>query len=302
MYQRYGQLFLDNYFFYHVISRATQAIEEKGQPFFWYVTVMRVSMRIWFVAFIFALPYFIFKTFKKKKNYLLVTAWFLTVFLFFSAASSKIIWYIMPLYPAAAIMVGQFLSKLLKRMQKLLPFWHKSIAGFLILFLGTVLALLYLFYNRRLVYTPDLTGPQAELLQLKDKKFGVEQKVYVDRVELPLVLYYTDGPFNIIDYEPSKGRAPSQQYDQRIVLMTKEGRFVQTSFYEHPAEVVAREGDYVLFYYESELDLDKDRLEKVNEAIEKILRGEQVGTQSLQDLRNEQKQLREKISVVEELD
>lgn len=297
MYHRFGAAFLNNYFLYHVISRATEAIEQKGEPFYWYLTVMKVSMRLWFVALIPAFVLFLYKSFKLKKDYLLVTVWFLVVLVFFSSATSKIIWYIMPLYPTAAIMVGKFLQKILEKIETLHPAFEKSVSRFIFLFLGTVIVLMYLFYNRQLVYTSDLTGPQADLLQLKDQEFGVDQRLYVDRVELPLVLFYTEGPFNIIDYEPQKGRAPIQEYDQRIVLLTKKSRFEESgTFYQKAPKVIKEEGDYVLFFYESDLRLDEERLDEINNLINS-LSGKAVSDQGrVTSLEKERAQLVAKIS------
>src|SRR3989344_2124171 len=50
MYARYGQDFIEKYVFYHILDRGLTEIEGKGEPFWWYLIVMKVSMRIWFIV------------------------------------------------------------------------------------------------------------------------------------------------------------------------------------------------------------------------------------------------------------
>jgi len=68
-YKMFGTAFLDQYLGYHVWDRAVTAIEDKGRPFFWYVTVLKVSMRLWFVVLLAALPAAVYKVFKKRRVY-----------------------------------------------------------------------------------------------------------------------------------------------------------------------------------------------------------------------------------------
>ncbi len=301
MYVRYGQEFLQNYFIYHVFSRAATAIEDKGQPLFWYITVMRVSMRLWFILLLGAFPLFIYKTLKKYEKFSLFTIWAVSVFVVFSVSSSKIIWYIIPLYPAVSIMVGYLAAHTVKFLEKRLPVMQKVLGQFLVIYVATAVVLMYLFFYRHLVYTNDLTKSQAELLRLKDETFSVEQLVYVDRVEMPLVMFYTEGPFKIIDFAPAHGRAPMQTYDNRIVLVTKKGRFTDDpSYYNRSPTVIKEMGDYILFYYESDLRLDKERLKVVRKLI-KDYRAAPQGDSNINKLMEEEISLIKRISVFEEV-
>src|SRR3989338_1178601 len=56
MYGLFGDVFINKYIVYHVLDRATSAIEDKGRPFWWYIIVIKVSMRVWFLALLGALP------------------------------------------------------------------------------------------------------------------------------------------------------------------------------------------------------------------------------------------------------
>jgi len=303
MYLRYGRTFLDTYLLYHVVDRATQAIEEKGQPFYWYVTVIKVSMRIWFPGLLAALPLFVIKSLKKERAYALFSIWFLLVFLLFSAATSKIIWYVIPLYPAAAIMVGALAQRLYEWLSRKEPVLKEPTVTFLFVFGLTLFSLMYLFYVRNLVYTSDLTGSEASLMEIKDAKLGTDDVFTIDRVPLPLVLYYTDSPYNIVDFEPTKGRTPAQSYDKRVIVLAKRGRFEENiPLYKDPATVVAEDGDYILWYHESALNDDLAELKSVETQLAELEKDPVGNFYKINSLQTRKEELIKAISVFKEVD
>lgn len=272
MYVKFGNAFISNYIGYHVLDRALSAIEDKGRPIWWYLEVLKVSMRIWFVPLVPALAAAIYSIFKKDKKLLFTLTWFVVILGFFSVAKSKLVWYIIPVYVPAVILVGWFIDKtLLLVFAKFKKLNHLGVKVAVVVLI-TVFSLTYLFYYRYLAYTSDTTGSAARLLVLKDATFGDKQKVYVDRVELPLVMAYTDGPFEIIDFRPDvKDRIPAANYNEKLVLLTKAGRyasFVPTQRY--PSQEVKKDGDYVLWYFESEFDSDTKAVKVLTKRISEI--------------------------------
>lgn len=299
MYLRFGQAFIDNYLIYHVLNRASQGIEGKGRPFFWYLVAMRVSMRVWALALIGSAPVFVIKSFQKKTKYAIFGIWALVVFLIFSVASSKVVWYIIPLYPAVAIMVGVFVQELYEFFAIKYQALKNPNLTFLLVFITTAFYIIYLFFHKDMVYTSDLTGAEAKLMQLKDEKLGTESMFYIDRVPLPLVLYYTDSPYRIIDFEPTKGRKPTRTYDKRIIILGKKGRFYEeVAGYKDPI-VLGEEGDYILWYYESDLNDDKDELKDVRKEISKLIEEQGRDSYQVSLLKQKEQKLIDQISQFE---
>ncbi|HBY10097.1 hypothetical protein A2473_01120 [candidate division WWE3 bacterium RIFOXYC2_FULL_42_13] len=257
-YKMFGMPFLEQYLGYHVWDRAITAIEDKGRPFFWYLVVLKVSMRLWFVVLLAALPFALYKVFKKRRVYVFLLIWTLFIFFFFSAAKSKLVWYVIPMYPPLALLVGAFIDKALNyfmgRFKRFDTLWFKAVAVFLIV----AVSLSYLFYYRELVYTSDLTGAEAELLLSKDARFGIKTKVYIDRMDIPLAMYYTDGPFYILDFRADRAdRVPIPVYDQPTMLLTKKGRFSENVVgFNYKPVVVEERGDWVLWYFISQKEYD----------------------------------------------
>lgn len=274
MYKIFGMTFINQYLGYHVIARATEAIEDKGQPWWWYFVVMKVSMRIWFVALLASLPWFILNLVNnsqkiiEKNKYVLLTIWSVFIIFFFSIAKSKLVWYILPVYPVLAIIVGRFLERCLNFLMQKYAVLDNYVFKFSAIFLLVVFSLMYILFNKELVYPTDLTGPQARLMILKDQLMGTERKLFVDRIELPLVMFYSNSPFEIIDYQPEKGRTPTVFYQDDMIVLAKRGRYnIPIPGMKSSLQIVGEEKDWVLFYYDSAYKYDKDQLKNVRQQI-----------------------------------
>jgi len=254
MCKMFGKSFINKYFLYHVWDRATSGIEDKGNPFFWYVIVMKVSMRIWFIALLGALPLSLLKALKKERKFIFLSVWALTIFLFFSAAKSKLVWYIIPVYPSVSLMVGYFLERSLNKFMEKVSLLNNSIFKFLALYILVLFSLFYLFLNKELVYTSDLNGSQARLLMLKDEVFGTEKTVYLDRMELPTALFYTDGPFVATDVNVSDPtRVPVVLPDDPLIFISRKGRYKEfVPGYSNRAKIVKEDDSWMLWYVPSE--------------------------------------------------
>jgi len=123
-YTRYGKEFFDSYFIYHILNRSS-GIEGHQNDLFWYITVIKVWFRHWFVILIPAMFLVISKITSKKSSrvesgkFAFLVIWILVTFLIFSFSVSKIQWYILPAYPALSLVVGYFLVKLFDYFTKL---------------------------------------------------------------------------------------------------------------------------------------------------------------------------------------
>ncbi len=260
MYTMFGSAFIEKYFLYHVLDRATKAIEDKGNPFFWYLIVLKVSMRIWFVALLGAFPFSLFYALKKDKRFVFLSIWSISIFIFFSIAKSKLIWYIIPIYPVLSLMVGNYLERALDFILKKIKFLDYSKLKFMSIYILVIFSLFYLYLNKEIVYTPDLNGSQARLLMLKDKVFGIDQMVYLDRIELPTSLFYTDGPFKIIDFNAKdENKIPDVSDKEVLVLITKKGRYEDNVLgYTQLPRILKEDGDWVLWIIPPEGNIEYD--------------------------------------------
>lgn len=232
MFKLYGSRFVDSYLNYHVLGRALTSQEDKTAPFYWYIVVIKVSMRIWFVSLLLSLPFVAYHIYKKspyRNRLLFIVLSSSLILLLFSFSKSKLIWYIMPVYPFLSILNGFFLYLIisfvdakLSRLNNISSLFIKSFGVYLIIVAG----LLYLSFNKHLVYTSDYTGSQAKIIKTKNNLYGFEVKFYVDKIEFPLVLFYANKNFSCVDFEGLKKAISSHiKNKERMVFVTKESRF-----------------------------------------------------------------------------
>lgn len=280
MYLKFGPDFIQNYIGYHVLERATTEIEDKGKPWYWYFIVLKVSMRVWFIALLAAFPISVvslftnvrqyviqrtpFRVYSYRKDYFLVV-WAICIFVFFSLAKSKLVWYIIPVYPALALIVGLFIERVIRSIAPK-SILVKALALYFLILGG----LTYLYVEKKLVYTGDLTYKQALLIEEKDRVYGAESKLYADRIEVPLLLFYSDGPFEVVDFGPLERILRNNRYNEPIIFITKESRFREYSK-EHPELIMeARQDEWVLGYKPSLQEQDERKISDNEEEIKRI--------------------------------
>ncbi len=98
----------------HVLERGVSGMHHK-QPFYYFFYTFPTQFLPWFVFFPGAAVY-IFKKFRKNKsdrNLLFLMLWFGVIFSVFTLSTEKRDLYILPLYPAAALITGLFLNRLI---------------------------------------------------------------------------------------------------------------------------------------------------------------------------------------------
>lgn len=293
-----GVEFWSKYLGYHVIDRAISSIEDKGRPFLWYIDVLRVSMRLWFVALMGALPFSVFialRNISKKFNFnfvknllegyedtkqydphltnahVFLLIWSFFVFLLFSAASSKLVWYIIPIYPALSLLIGFFVERALNIFIHVFPMFKTTLFKAFTMFVLTSTVLTYLYMHRNMVYPSDLTGSQVELLKIKDKTFGIKSTIYTDRIELPLLMFYSQSPFEPMDFGPLRYKLTmATSYNEDVYFITKESRL--RSYKEILPQIVlqAQVKEWALGLLPSAYSLDKSYLKDITSEITEI--------------------------------
>lgn len=106
------------FFFVHEhFERFLTTIHHRNQPFWFFVPVLLAGMLPWSVM----IPTAVCRAWRQKAgnagaSRLYLVLWLVFIFLFFSISKSKLIPYILSLYPAAALLIGEMLSESVERM------------------------------------------------------------------------------------------------------------------------------------------------------------------------------------------
>lgn len=117
---QYGSLFNDWYFMYSGLARAIIPIEGHNGGVFYYLTYLVTSENpIWIALLPVSIGLCAFYAITKhSKNDTLLLSWIVTVLGLFTFAQTKLYWYILPAFPAFAVIISVFLYKLSNKVQQ----------------------------------------------------------------------------------------------------------------------------------------------------------------------------------------
>lgn len=112
-----GENYINSFFGYHNLERFTRVVNRHGEPWYFYFGVVLLGFAPWSVYLpgaIARLQFWKRKLWRKQTRHkqlgLFVLFWFLGIFGFFSIAATKLPSYVLPLMPAAAILVALFFT------------------------------------------------------------------------------------------------------------------------------------------------------------------------------------------------
>lgn len=247
MYLLYGDKFLNSYFGYHLFTRFGTVIEQKGGPWNFYLLVIQNSMRIYFAVLLPGLLYYFYHLYKNKfDNYKMFVFYSsLVILVLFSVSSSKLRWYIIPIYPFLSIIAGFFISYMLEMFNK---YVKSSVMTFLVSFFIVVGSFYYLWIYRNMAYTSDLTGRMVEMILINNTQtINDAQNFYVDKVDLPLVQFYSEKNYTTELYRSLRAKLLINVSDKtNATFITSQSRFLDLQRVIPEITKIAENKDYVL--------------------------------------------------------
>jgi len=246
MYQVHGDKFVKTYFGYHLVERFSSEIEDKGAPWDFYLVVIRNTMRLWFIFLIPALVFFGYSIYKKElsKNSFILLIISIVTLLLFSSSSSKLKWYIMPIYPFLYIICGYFFYRVFNFLvTKKLNLHLISLSVYLFIFLN----LGYFYTVRDMVYTYDFNFRSANILIINNSLPNIE-KTYITNVDLPIALFYNEGKsLSFTQYEQLTNIIPEKLEDKSpISIITSPSNYKKLQNLTSELVLISENPDFVL--------------------------------------------------------
>ena len=114
MYVQHGQAFIDQYIGHSIVERSISVLEgNTGGPFY-YVEQLQEDFSPWFFLLPFALALSVQENIDSKSRSRILLLVFILVFGLYTIASTKLTWYIVPLYPAVAILIASMVTHAFK--------------------------------------------------------------------------------------------------------------------------------------------------------------------------------------------
>ena len=249
MYFRHGGAFVNEYFYYHVFSRTVSALEGHGESRWWYLEEIRLKFYPWCFIAPFAIAFHLWQV-KQRRVSPVVLVLIVFVFGFYTAAQTKMSAYILPLYPALALVIAHLLTWLCAR-------WY-ILALRVVIVLGCVLCV-YLAIGK-------IAGYYVRIEKSDEAVKEMASLVARDSISPTLILF-----------------SPTEQLDPQAAAFYSKRPVVQASTYQqrnggHPtryhdykllADVTSEEPTAVL--------LMKDQIEALSGDYEIIPRAESHG-------------------------
>lgn len=110
MYVWYGRTFIDEYIGYHVIARSTRTLEGHASGYFYYIGKLVDGFFPWGLLVPFAVVSIIRRNLKDQSRSWVLLLLCALVFGLYTVIPTRRPWYLVPLYPALAILIGGFIS------------------------------------------------------------------------------------------------------------------------------------------------------------------------------------------------
>lgn len=200
---RYGREFWHQYLFYHLLQRYSTALEGNAGGVLFYAKIL-FRQQILFWSLVGSLGYFVAQS-RKSRPHLFIAVAVLFIFLFFSAAGTKLPPYILPLYPLAAVMIGMSFADLRQALLEK----HHPWAGNTVIGVAAALFVLIGIYH-----APFRPSRQTDAEIDSDKEVGkyletahLDQPVYFQSVNSikPEMMFYSNRSIGYFaDYPRSK--------------------------------------------------------------------------------------------------
>lgn len=153
MYQLHGTVFLDTFIGYHNLTRFTTAEHSSTAAWYFFMPVLALGFFPWTALLAQSVCAALAKGRTQSRELLFLVIWGAFVFVFFSLSSTKLVTYILPMYPAAAMLVGWYVGNCLEEpsFQGWTCYvWPSVLSGMSLCLLGGA------YYGSQLM--PELTG------------------------------------------------------------------------------------------------------------------------------------------------
>ena len=110
----HGAVFIDTFFGFHNVTRFTSPEHASGAVWYYFIPVLLVGFFPW-TAILFQSVWTALTSNRKERPILFFfMIWAVVVFVFFSISATKLVSYILPMFPALAVIVGWYLDQALE--------------------------------------------------------------------------------------------------------------------------------------------------------------------------------------------
>lgn len=137
MYNIHGSIFIDTFLGFHNITRFTSPEHPEGVLWYYYIPVLIVGFFPWTAIMLQSIWTSLTRSGSNFSVLLFLNIWALFIFIFFTISQTKLVSYILPMYPPLAMLAGWYIDYLWTAHAKRYSFsWAISLSILVILFTG----------------------------------------------------------------------------------------------------------------------------------------------------------------------
>ncbi len=189
-YLRFGNQFINEFFLSYTLGKIRSANPGAGTDIWFYITSLRHAFKLWFPLIPLAIIWATVKSFRNRKVAVL-TIFIWTFLIFLTLAPIKSSWFLLPIHPPLAILIGLFVTNLVKFAKlhsRTISFANLSVVSVIIV---TTAAAWQIWHYRRDFIVPNTTNRQAALAKLAGQLAPGETPIYLDDDYLPVAVFYS---------------------------------------------------------------------------------------------------------------
>lgn len=242
-YSTNGEVFMKHFF-------VNQTEKVAPNSMFWkyftldYLWFLKSGLKIWFIPFVFALPYTLYRW--KKDERIILVIYFLFILGILSFSENKSNWFILPFYPIIALMISNTLYEVLR-----------SELRFLLVGIVFLMACTQVFIYKNEYIVPNIAGDEANVALAAKKITEQGESLYLTNYYYPTTVYYSQRKVYAV-YSDRKGDDPwwiKQKSDWKeilrknnvmIITTNDELRALRESFPQYLFEELYRSGSKLL--------------------------------------------------------
>ncbi len=250
MYARHGQAFVDEYIGYHVLARVRTPLEGHAPGHLFYVLKIIDGFFPWCLLLPFAVVSSVRENLRGRARSRLPLIVAALVFTTYTLVQSKLVWYIVPIYPALALLVAAFVVGLYRSAERgrKLKF-ATAVACALLLVVGG----LYTFFLVRLTRRNENSLAKISALAASRDAADREPLLLFSEAEAlarPAALFYSNRPLRQV-YLAQEPRSPrARRYEQPEQISSVVG--------DAPARIVLRRADVEKLSTDYELKVEAE--------------------------------------------
>ncbi len=207
---RCGHDVVKGHFFQHLVHRTVTVMDGHQGNLLTYINVVLYKGKPWGFLALASLPFFIYRTLKKREfENLIIISWILVVLFVFTAVRTKLHWYIMPVYPAMMVVAAWSADWMFGR--RSVPV-VAVIAFLCIVYFGVKKDIFSLDFN------PEVKGFSEKVTA----RLAEGQDVYLYNVADPGMMYYFGGVARNVHNERLE---PELAVRKGVVIVTTKEEF-----------------------------------------------------------------------------